>query len=99
MIGTGIFLVPSDIAQEVSSASVVLPVWLAGGIIVLCGAFCYAEQGAAMPQAAGDYVYPSRGLGPVVAQLGSSSTGNVEVDTWDQQTTAEEILASLAPKE
>jgi hypothetical protein len=32
---------------------------------VLFGAFCYAELGAAMPEAGGDYVYLSRGLSPV----------------------------------
>jgi amino acid transporter len=34
-------------------------------VVVLLGAFCYAEMGAAMPEAGGDYVYISRGLGPV----------------------------------
>lgn len=43
----------------------VLAVWLIGGVVVLFGAFCYAEMGAAMPEAGGDYVYLSRGLGPV----------------------------------
>jgi APA family basic amino acid/polyamine antiporter len=65
MIGQAIFLVPSQMARSVGSASQVLAVWIAGGIVVLFGAFCYAELGAALPQAGGDYVYLSRGLGPV----------------------------------
>lgn len=64
-IGTGVFLVASDMAREVGSATLVLVAWVFGGFIVLCGAFCYAELGAAFPKAGGPYVYLSRGLGPL----------------------------------
>jgi basic amino acid/polyamine antiporter, APA family len=64
-IGTGVFLVTSDMARAVGSATLVFVAWIAGGLIVLCGAFCYAELGAAFPKAGGPYVYLSRGLGPV----------------------------------
>jgi basic amino acid/polyamine antiporter, APA family len=63
-IGTGIFLVTSDMARAVGSAGQVFAAWIIGGIIVLFGAFCYAELGAAFPKAGGPYVYLSRGLGP-----------------------------------
>jgi APA family basic amino acid/polyamine antiporter len=62
-IGTGIFLVTSDMARAVGTATLVLAAWIIGGLIVLCGAFCYAELGAAFPQAGGPYVYLNRGLG------------------------------------
>jgi APA family basic amino acid/polyamine antiporter len=65
MIGQAVFLVASDMARELDSPTRVIAVWMVGGIIVLFGAFCYAELGAAMPEAGGDYVYLSRGLGPV----------------------------------
>jgi basic amino acid/polyamine antiporter, APA family len=52
-IGTGIFLVTSDMARAVGSAALVFAAWILGGLIVLCGAFCYAELGAAFPQAGG----------------------------------------------
>jgi amino acid transporter len=65
MIGQAVFLVASDMARELGSPTRVLAVWIIGGIVVLLGAFCYAELGAAMPEAGGDYVYLSRGLGPV----------------------------------
>ena len=65
MIGASIFLVTSQMARDVGSAARVLAVWLIGGVVVLFGALCYAELGAAMPEAGGDYVYLSRGLGPV----------------------------------
>jgi len=64
-IGTGIFLVSSDMARTVGSATLVFAAWIVGGLIVLFGAFCYAELGAAFPKAGGPYVYLSRGLGPL----------------------------------
>lgn len=64
-IGTGIFLVSSDMARTVGSVTLVFAAWILGGLIVLFGAFCYAELGAAFPKAGGPYVYLSRGLGPV----------------------------------
>src|SRR5271155_334616 len=64
-IGTGIFLVSSDMARTVGSASLVFAAWIIGGLIVLFGAFCYAELGAAFPKAGGPYVYLNRGLGPL----------------------------------
>jgi APA family basic amino acid/polyamine antiporter len=64
-IGTGIFLVTSDMARTVGSATLVFAAWLIGGLIVLFGAFCYAELGAAFPKAGGPYVYLNRGLGPL----------------------------------
>src|ERR1700677_3628323 len=64
-IGTGVFLVASDMARAVGSASLVLIAWILSLLIVLLGAFCYAELGAAFPKAGGPYVYLGRGLGPL----------------------------------
>jgi APA family basic amino acid/polyamine antiporter len=64
-IGTGIFLVTSDMARAVGSTALVFAAWLIGGVIVLFGAFCYAELGAAFPKAGGPYVYLTRGLSPL----------------------------------
>ena len=68
-IGTGIFLVSSDMARAAGSTLLVFAAWIAGGLIVLFGAFCYAELGAAFPKAGGPYVYLSRGLGPLWGYL------------------------------
>src|SRR5450432_1281742 len=68
-IGTGIFLVSSDMARAAGSTTLVFTAWIAGGLIVLFGAFCYAELGAAFPKAGGPFVYLSRGLGPVWGYL------------------------------
>src|SRR5262249_6489957 len=64
-IGSGIFLVTSDMARVVGSQAQVFAAWIIGGLIVLFGAFCYAELGAAFPKAGGPYVYLGRGLGPL----------------------------------
>ncbi|HKF02632.1 MAG TPA: amino acid permease, partial [Candidatus Sulfotelmatobacter sp.] len=64
-IGTGVFLVTSDMARIAGSPARVLLAWVIGGVIVLFGAFCYAELGAAFPRAGGPYVYLSKGLGPL----------------------------------
>src|SRR5258706_16131337 len=64
-IGSGIFLVPSAMAVIVGSESLVFAAWIVGGLIVLCGAFCYAELGATFPKAGGPYAYLNNGLGPL----------------------------------
>src|SRR5271168_3737185 len=64
-IGTGVFLVSSDMARAAGSTALVFAAWIVGGLIVLFGAFCYAELGAAFPKAGGPYVYLSRGLSPL----------------------------------
>src|SRR5579863_3357915 len=64
-IGSGIFLVASDMARTVGSVALVFAAWIIAGIIVLFGALCYAELGAAFPKAGGNYVYLNRGLGPL----------------------------------
>src|SRR5215831_16920518 len=69
MVGQSVFLVGSDMARELESTARILAAWIVGGIVVLFGAFCYAELGAAMPKAGGDYVYLSRGLSPVFGFL------------------------------
>jgi len=64
MIGTGIFLVPSSMAANAGSVGLVFLAWILGGILSLAGALTYAELGAAIPEAGGDYAYLNRGLGP-----------------------------------
>ncbi|HBH19062.1 MAG TPA: amino acid transporter, partial [Cyanobacteria bacterium UBA9579] len=57
MIGSGIFIVSSQIARDVQSASLLLLVWLLAGIMTLIGALCYGEYAASWPDAGGQYVY------------------------------------------
>ncbi len=65
MVGTGIFLKPSEMASVGGSVSVVYAAWIVGGLLSLFGALSFAELGAALPEAGGQYAYLRRGLGPV----------------------------------
>jgi APA family basic amino acid/polyamine antiporter len=65
MIGTGIFLKPGEMAAVGGSVSVVYAAWIIGGLLSLFGALSFAELGAAMPEAGGQYAYLSKGLSPV----------------------------------
>ncbi len=64
IIGTGVFLVPSQMARATGSVGLIFLVWIAGGLLSLFGALTVAELGAAMPEAGGAYIYLKRGLGP-----------------------------------
>lgn len=65
MVGTGIFLKPAEMAADAGSLAIVLAAWIAGGVLSLFGALCYAELGAAIPEAGGEYAYLRRAFGPV----------------------------------
>jgi basic amino acid/polyamine antiporter, APA family len=65
MIGTGIFLKPGEMAAVGGSVSVVYAAWIIGGLLSLFGALSFAELGAAIPEAGGQYAYLSKGLSPV----------------------------------
>ncbi len=69
MIGAGIFTTSGFIARDVGSAVAMMALWMAGGIVALIGAMAYAELGAAMPQAGGEYVYLREAYGRAVAYL------------------------------
>ena len=69
IIGSGIFLVPHNVAMEVGSVSGLYLVWIVGGALALAGALSLAELGAAMPEAGGIYVYLREAYGKLVAFL------------------------------
>src|SRR3954469_22107398 len=49
VIGMGIFRTPVNVARDAPSAAVFFIVWLAGGLVALCGALTYAEIGSRFP--------------------------------------------------
>jgi APA family basic amino acid/polyamine antiporter len=57
IIGSGIFMNPSVVAQQVHTPSLILGAWLVGGMIGLGGAFIWAELAATMPAVGGQYAY------------------------------------------
>lgn len=65
MIGTGIFLKPAEMAREGGSVSVVFAAWIVGAVLSIFGALSYAELGAAIPEAGGEYAYLRIGFGPL----------------------------------
>ena len=69
MIGTAIFVVPGIMLQQVGSPGMVLVVFVAAGVLSLFGALAYAELGAALPEAGGEFVYMHRAYGPLFGFL------------------------------
>jgi APA family basic amino acid/polyamine antiporter len=63
MIGAGIFVTPGLVAAHLPGAVWQLAAWVAGGLLALAGAAVYAELGARIPRAGGDYQYLSRAFG------------------------------------
>jgi basic amino acid/polyamine antiporter, APA family len=64
-IGTGIFLKAAVMAQAVGTPALVLGAWVVAGIIAILGALSFAELGAMLPQAGGEYVYLRAAYGEV----------------------------------
>ncbi len=69
IIGSGIFMVPATIALLAGSTSLIMTIWILGGVVSLFGALSVAELGAALPQAGGQYVYLNEAYGPVWGYL------------------------------
>ncbi len=67
MIGSGIFFIPTFVLGRAGAPGLALLVWAAAGLISILSGLCYAELGAAMPQAGGAYVYLREAFGPIVA--------------------------------
>jgi APA family basic amino acid/polyamine antiporter len=69
VIGSGIFLTTGIMARHIPSASLILLAWLTGGLLTVAGALTYAELGAAMPEAGGQYVYLREAYGRLAGFL------------------------------
>jgi APA family basic amino acid/polyamine antiporter len=69
MIGSGIFIVASDIARQVDSPGLLILVWLIGAALTVAAALSYGELAAAMPHAGGQYVYLREAFGPLAGFL------------------------------
>jgi APA family basic amino acid/polyamine antiporter len=69
VIGSGIFIVPAEIAGLLKAPLLILSVWVVGGLLSFFGALCFAELGAAYPEAGGMYVFLREGYGRLIAFL------------------------------
>jgi amino acid transporter len=69
VIGVGIFKLPALVAMNTSGELGFLLLWLAGGVISVIGALCYAELCSAHPDAGGEYHFLTRAFGPSVGFL------------------------------
>ena len=69
VVGAGIFRTPSMVADVTGDAGWVLALWVAGGVISLVGALCYAELASTYPHAGGDYHFVTRAYGRDVSFL------------------------------
>jgi amino acid transporter len=63
IIGAGIYETAPIVAKCLGSGPGLMLVWLAGGLLALTGALCYAELATAYPREGGDYVYLTRAYG------------------------------------
>ncbi len=69
IIGSGIFLKPSYVAQQLDSFGLIISVWVVVGLVTLCGALTLAELAAMLPHAGGPYVYLREAYGRLPAFL------------------------------
>ena len=69
MIAVGIFLTPAAMIKTIGSPLWLLLVWVAMGLMALCGAICYGELARRFPEAGGGYVYLREAYGNRLAFL------------------------------
>jgi APA family basic amino acid/polyamine antiporter len=65
MIGSGIFIVPADMARRLGSPGWLLAAWVLTGLLTVAGALSYGELAAMFPRAGGQYVYLREAFSPI----------------------------------
>ena len=68
-IGSGIFRSPAGIAAKLPGPLPLMGVWVAGGLVAICGALTLAEIAGVYPKTGGLYVYIREGWGRLPAFL------------------------------
>src|SRR5574337_1216209 len=69
IVGSGIFINPYVVAQQVHTPALILGAWIFGGVIGLGGAFIWAELAATLPEVGGQYAYLREAYHPAVGFL------------------------------
>lgn len=70
ILGSGIFVSPSNVASVTASPLLAVGLWVVGGVVAACGAFCYAECGARLPRTGGFFAFYKEAYGLPVAFVG-----------------------------
>ena len=60
MVGVGVFTSLGFQVGDIRSGFSLLLLWIVGGIVAICGAFCYAELAAMLPRSSGEYNFLRR---------------------------------------
>ena len=69
MIGTGVFTSLGFQVGDLPTGFPIILLWTVGGLLSLCGAFCYAELGAMMPRSGGEYHLLRESMHPLAGFL------------------------------
>jgi basic amino acid/polyamine antiporter, APA family len=69
IVGSGIFINPYVVAQQVHTPALILAAWIFGGVVGVGGAFIWAELAAMLPEVGGQYAYLREAYHPAVAFL------------------------------
>lgn len=65
MIGSGIFIVPADMARNIGSPGWMIVAWIVTGVLTVAAATSYGELASMMPEAGGMYIYLREAFSPV----------------------------------
>src|ERR1700686_3948002 len=60
MVGVGVFTSLGFQVIDIKSGFSLLLLWVVGGVVAICGAFCYAELAAMFPRSSGEYNFLRR---------------------------------------
>jgi basic amino acid/polyamine antiporter, APA family len=60
MVGVGVFTSLGFQVTDITSGFSLLLLWIVGGVVAICGAFCYAELATMFPRSSGEYNFLSR---------------------------------------
>jgi len=60
MVGVGVFTSLGFQVSDITSGFSLLLLWVVGGIVAICGAFCYAELATMLPRSSGEYNFLRR---------------------------------------
>src|SRR5580704_13387978 len=60
MVGVGVFTSLGFQVTDIKSGFSLLLLWIVGGVVAICGAFCYAELATMLPRSSGEYNFLRR---------------------------------------